>query len=182
MCASISPKFIFGCGSEVKLLTQNLLSYLAKVFFVGFDNFREFRQHPRFTGVAVYFLPHQPVSWWWNSLTSHCSKELLLAILFNPIGIQKLIQLLFDFIPNWDSTPSDAVPKCSLSYGMKVGNALSFWWTVVDKTWLKSSYATDLLFNLVPFLIFWLWFQCCRVHTVQKSLEDLGTRLDYLPT
>lgn len=37
MCASISPKF--ECGSEAKLLTQSMLSYLAQVFFVHFDNF-----------------------------------------------------------------------------------------------------------------------------------------------
>lgn len=43
-------------GVEVKLLTQDILSYLAKVFFMGFDNFKEFRQHPNFTGVAVYFV------------------------------------------------------------------------------------------------------------------------------
>lgn len=48
-------------GVEVKLLTQDILSYLSKVFFMGFDNFKEFRQHPNFTGVAVYFLSHQPV-------------------------------------------------------------------------------------------------------------------------
>lgn len=82
MCASLAPKFKFGCGNEVKLLTQNILSYLEKVFFVGFDNFKEFRQHPRFTGIAVYFLSHQPMSWWWNSLTSNCPNKLLLEILF----------------------------------------------------------------------------------------------------
>lgn len=37
VCACISPKF--ECGSEAKLLTQNILSYLAQVFFVHFDNF-----------------------------------------------------------------------------------------------------------------------------------------------
>lgn len=49
-------------GMEAKLLAQNILSYLTKVLSAGLDNFKEFTQHPKFPGVAVYFLPHQPIS------------------------------------------------------------------------------------------------------------------------